>query len=204
MYAVEFEAPIENGIVRIPQQYQELQQNPKARFVVIYTTNSAKKSINKDNKVKNRLDEFHRLIAKSNNKVMLTHEMAINTDEMIEDGLLWYKCIDLYFCSRHRSQKQRGISIKLLDNAIRDDNLILSEISLYEFAFSCKKLEEDSKNIQDNLKFLSQFVKPTDIDIHKRVLEIFENTDLYHSSFDIFHLAFAEYYNGDLITLIRF
>jgi len=31
MYAVEFEAPIENGIVHIQQQYQELQQNPKAK-----------------------------------------------------------------------------------------------------------------------------------------------------------------------------
>ena len=41
-----------------------------------------------DEEVKNKLDEFHRLIAKSNNKVMLTHEMAINTDEMVEDGLL--------------------------------------------------------------------------------------------------------------------
>ncbi len=40
MYAVEFEAPIEDGIVRIPQQYQELQQNPKARFIVIYTNNA--------------------------------------------------------------------------------------------------------------------------------------------------------------------
>jgi len=87
MYAVEFEAPIENGIVHIPQQYHELQQTPKARFVVMYT-NSVNNTIKEDDKVKNKLDEFHRLIAKSNNKVMLTHEMAINTDEMVEDGLL--------------------------------------------------------------------------------------------------------------------
>ena len=98
------------------------------------------------------------------------------------------------------TQEQRDISIKLLDNVIRDNNLILSEISLYEFAFSCRKLKEDSRNIQDNLKFLSQFVKSTDLNVHKRVLEIFENTNLYHSSFDVFHLAFCEENNCKLVT----
>ena len=78
--------------------------------------------------------------------------------------------------------------------------MILSEISLYEFAFSCKKLKEDFQNIQDNLKFLFQFVKSTDINIHKRVLEIFESTNLYNSSFDVFHLAFCEENNCKLIT----
>ena len=86
MYAVEFEADIENGIVHIPQQYQELQQNQKAKFIVMY--NNVSNTINEDNEVQNRLNEFHKLIAKSNNKVMLTHELAINTDEMVEDGLL--------------------------------------------------------------------------------------------------------------------
>ncbi|MEO1954846.1 MAG: hypothetical protein ABGW74_09085 [Campylobacterales bacterium] len=38
MYAVEFEAPIENGIVHIPKEYQELQQTKNARFVVMYDT----------------------------------------------------------------------------------------------------------------------------------------------------------------------
>ena len=98
------------------------------------------------------------------------------------------------------TKEQRDISIKLFDDVIKSNNLILSEISLYEFAFSCKKLKEDSKNIQDNLKFLSQFVKSTDINIHKRVLEIFESTNLYNSSFDIFHLAFCEENNCKLIT----
>ena len=36
MYAVEFQAPIENGIVHIPKQYQEIQDNAKATFVVMY------------------------------------------------------------------------------------------------------------------------------------------------------------------------
>jgi predicted nucleic acid-binding protein len=96
--------------------------------------------------------------------------------------------------------KQKDISIKLFDESIKSKNLILSEISLYEFAFSCKKLKEDPITIQKNLKFLSRYVKETDINIHKRVIEIFEETNLYTSSFDVFHLAFCEHNNCKLIT----
>ena len=39
MYAVEFEAPIENGIVHIPKQYQDIQDTKKATFIVMYTVN---------------------------------------------------------------------------------------------------------------------------------------------------------------------
>ena len=73
--------------------------------------------------------------------------------------------------------KQRDLSIKLFDEAIKNKNLVLSEISLYEFAFTCKKLKEDPITIQRNLEFLSRYVKATDINTHKRVLEIFEETD---------------------------
>ena len=76
----------------------------------------------------------------------------------------------------------------------------MSEIILYEFAFICKKLNENSITIQKNLKFLAKYVKYTDINIHKRVIEIFEETNLHNSSFDIFHLAFCEYNECKLIT----
>ena len=49
MYAVEFEAPIENGIVHIPKQYQELQQANKARFIVMYNN-----SVNNTSELPNR------------------------------------------------------------------------------------------------------------------------------------------------------
>jgi len=88
MYAVEFEAPIENGIVHIPQQYQELQQTPKARFIVMYT-NSVNNTIKKeDDKVQFQLEEFRRLRSQSNNKVMVTMDLLSNMDnEMCDDGL---------------------------------------------------------------------------------------------------------------------
>ena len=78
--------------------------------------------------------------------------------------------------------------------------MLISEIVLYEFAFICNKLKEDPFVIQKNLHFLSRYVKATDIDIHKRVLEIFENTKLYSSSFDVYHLAFCEQNDCKLVT----
>ena len=87
MYAVEFEAPIENGIVHIPQRYRELQQNIKARFVVMYN-DSTNNTIKKDDEVQSQLEEFRRLRSKSNNKIMATMDLVINTNaEMADDGL---------------------------------------------------------------------------------------------------------------------
>lgn len=87
MYAVEFEAPIKNGIVHIPQEYKELQQTSKARFVVMYH-DSVNNNIKQDDDVKSQLEEFRRLRSQSNNKIIATMDLVINTDkEMIDDGL---------------------------------------------------------------------------------------------------------------------
>ena len=86
MYAVEFQAPIKDGIVHIPKQYQDIQNTKEATFIVMYENTSKTTQVDKETQA--QLDEFYRLIKKSNNKVMLTHELAINTDEMIEDGIL--------------------------------------------------------------------------------------------------------------------
>ncbi len=84
MYAVEFQAPIENGIVHIPKQYQEIQDTRKATFVVMYE--SANNIVKKDI-VQSQLEEFHRLRDKSNNKIQATMELATNIDEMVDDGI---------------------------------------------------------------------------------------------------------------------
>ena len=83
MYAVEFQAPIENGIVHIPRQYQEIQNTTKATFVVMY--NDSINNTVKQNSIENELDE---LFANSNNKVQVTMDLATNTDEMVNDGIL--------------------------------------------------------------------------------------------------------------------
>jgi len=45
------------------------------------------------------------------------------------------------------TKMQKDISIKLFEDAIKNNNLILSEISLYEFSFISKKLKESTENI---------------------------------------------------------
>jgi len=82
MYAVEFQAPIKNCIVHIPKQYQEIQDNKKATFVVMYNSD---KVTTKQNSINDELDE---LFANSNNQVKVTMELATNTTEMINDGIL--------------------------------------------------------------------------------------------------------------------
>ena len=44
MYAVEFEAIIENGIVRIPQKYKDLQEKREVRFFIMYDNNNKYKT----------------------------------------------------------------------------------------------------------------------------------------------------------------
>jgi len=39
MYAVEFQATIENGIVHIPKEYKDLQEKREVRFFIMYDSN---------------------------------------------------------------------------------------------------------------------------------------------------------------------
>lgn len=82
MYAVEFQAPIENGIVYIPKEFTQLQQNPKATFIVMYNDD---KVTTTQNSVCDELDE---LFANSNNKVQVTMKLATDIDDMVSDGIL--------------------------------------------------------------------------------------------------------------------
>jgi len=96
--------------------------------------------------------------------------------------------------------EQSEISTALVEKALDDNTLIVSEITLCEFAFVSAKMNEDKKDIDDNLEFLSTFLKPSNFSINQRMIEILKDKSLYVSSFDIFHLAFAEYYNAKLVT----
>ena len=82
MQAVEFEATIKNGVVHIPKQYKALQQNIKATFVVMYETmksNTHKTDIDK---------ELDMLFGQSDNKIKVTMQNAIQTEGMMDDGIL--------------------------------------------------------------------------------------------------------------------
>jgi len=70
---------------------------------------------------------------------------------------------------------QGRISTQLVEKAIENDSLILSEITLCEFAFVSYKIDEDKKNIDDNLDFLSTFLQLSNFNINQRVLEILKD-----------------------------
>jgi predicted nucleic acid-binding protein len=97
-------------------------------------------------------------------------------------------------------EKQRDISTVLVEEAIDNDALIVSEVILCEFAFVSNKLNEDKNDINNNLEFLSTFLQPSNFSINQRMIEILNKTNLYISSFDVYHLAFAEYHNTKLFT----
>ncbi len=86
MYAVEFQAPIENGVVHIPKEYKDLLSNTKATFIAMYDSVNNNDTI--DNKTQKQLDEFDRLVEQSDNKVTATMELATNIDDMVLDGIL--------------------------------------------------------------------------------------------------------------------
>ena len=104
------------------------------------------------------------------------------------------------FCKNLDNKEQQDIALKLFDEAIENQNLIVSELILCEFAFISNKLKEDKNDIDDNLQFLLTFLKQSNSNINQRMTEILKGTNLYISSFDVYHLAFAEYYNSKLFT----
>jgi len=81
MYAVEFEAPIENGIVQIPKEYKELQQNQKAKIIIMYD------NVKNKNRYNSKLEDFRKLRQKSDNKVKVNMDLATNIDGLIDDGI---------------------------------------------------------------------------------------------------------------------
>ena len=104
------------------------------------------------------------------------------------------------FCNNVDNKDQKEISKKLIRESIKNHTIVLSEIILYEFVFASKKLKENNDLIEQFLDYLTQFLKPTSPNINKRAIEILKKSKQYQSSFDIFHLAFAEENNCKLVT----
>lgn len=119
----------------------------------------------------------------------------------------WWKMVFLdtniliyALCQNIDNQEQQDISVQLLNKAITNKNLILSELILCEFVFTSKKIKENEDFILQNLEFLSQFVKDLHSNSATRIIEILKESKQYNSSFDISHLAFCEQNNCKLIT----
>ncbi len=104
------------------------------------------------------------------------------------------------FCKNLDNKQQQDISLQIFDKAIENQNIIVSELILCEFAFISNKLKENKDEIDNNLRFLSSYLKQSNPYINQRAIEILKQSNLYNSSFDVFHLAFCEYHNTKLIT----
>src|SRR5574344_1533987 len=63
------------------------------------------------------------------------------------------------FCKNVDDEIQKQKAQEILKESIISKQLILSEISLYEFAFICKKLKEELEVINENIEFLSRYIK---------------------------------------------
>ena len=64
------------------------------------------------------------------------------------------------FCKNVDNETQKHKAQEILkESIISKQLLVLSEISLYEFAFICKKLKEELEVINDNIDFLSRYIK---------------------------------------------
>jgi predicted nucleic acid-binding protein len=93
------------------------------------------------------------------------------------------------------SQKEKALGY--LRKSIEKDELITSEVVLYEFAFVSKKLDEESKNINENLEFIADFVQKPNNNLFVKVIEFMSKYELYRHSFDIYHICFSNDFGCD-------
>jgi len=98
------------------------------------------------------------------------------------------------------NEAQQQLAIKQIEEAMENETIIVSEVLLCELAFVLAKVEEDVEVIDASLAFVSSYMKPTDTMMQLRILELLKETHLYKSSFDVYHVAFSEYYEAKLIT----
>ncbi|MBN2824423.1 MAG: type II toxin-antitoxin system VapC family toxin [Campylobacterales bacterium] len=88
------------------------------------------------------------------------------------------------------AQKQKAL--EYLREAVAQNQLIVSEVVLYEFAFVSKKLGEKSQNIKENLEFIIDFIEPTPANLFSKVLDFMNEHNFYRHSFDVYHLCYAQ------------
>lgn len=96
----------------------------------------------------------------------------------------------------HKNQ----VALQELRKAIESDELVVSEIILFEFAFVSKKLGEESKNISDNLAFIADFIQTAPNTLFTKVINFMNKHQLYRHSFDVYHLCYSEDLNCDRLV----
>lgn len=107
----------------------------------------------------------------------------------------------IYAFSQNVDTEQQQIkAVDIFEQLLTENKLYISDISLFEFAFVSKKINEQSENIKDNLNFLKNYIELSKPIILNRTIEIMNELKMYNNSFDCFHIAFAEHYCNKIIT----
>ena len=97
-------------------------------------------------------------------------------------------------CKNVDNEEQKIISQNILREAVKNKELLLSEVILYEYAFVAKKLREEETVINDNLNFLINFCQHVN-EIEKEVIQLMSQTSTYKQSFDAYHISFCNHFN---------
>ncbi|MEA2029875.1 MAG: PIN domain-containing protein [Campylobacterota bacterium] len=96
---------------------------------------------------------------------------------------------------------QQNQAIEILRELINNESLLLSNLTLLEYAFVMKKAKEDSQKIKSALKLFGTFVKDEKNEFNIQLLEMLDSDYTLKNSFDLYHVIFAKVYNCDkLIT----
>jgi predicted nucleic acid-binding protein len=89
---------------------------------------------------------------------------------------------------------QQAKAIELLKELIDNQTLLLSNLTLLEYAFVMKKAKEDSQKIESALELFQSFLKNEKEGFSTQLLEVMDNDYAFKNSFDLYHLAFANAY----------
>ena len=89
---------------------------------------------------------------------------------------------------------QQAKAIELLKELIDNQTLLLSNLTLLEYAFVMKKAKEDSQKIESALELFQSFVRDEKEGFSTQLLEVMDNDYAFKNSFDLYHLAFANTY----------
>ncbi len=105
------------------------------------------------------------------------------------------------FCEQPNAEHKQKTSVMLITDLLKSGNLCLSNLTICEFSYILKRLNESNDKIRDSINMLEPYVMNPNKNITQRLNEIMNTISYYKNSFDCYHLAFAETLNcGELIT----
>ena len=99
---------------------------------------------------------------------------------------------------------QQKIAIEIIEELIEDKEILLSNLSLLEYAFVMSKAKEDKEKIESALELFQLFVKDEKKGFNKLLVEFLNSSYSFKNSFDLYHVIFANSYNCEkIITFDR-